>query len=385
MVEIYNTTGVGTVPTTGFPMEKHVLIRAIVMVVCSLAMLGAIFVIISYACFKSLRSQARQILVNLSLMDFGIALANFTGAAVNFDKYYVDNTTGSYLVGSYTVDTLCKTQAFFALLTTFASVFWTISLAIYMYLLIFQNKQQKMTYFLPLCYITCYGIPIGLSFWLLFTGRLGHAPYNSSGWCGIALINPKDESIDMMGAIFGYDLWIYLAFFMCFTVYSALFLRINVEFRDAIQLVGMKKFWKQAVQFIDFKLILIPVAFFLLRMWSCVINIMFVYVSITPEILPYSLSQTLVILAGIGDSGQGLINGLIFVFLIKDVREKVFPIRALKNWLKNGKRVHSGEDSPLLTNGRNPSPDHSNRYSRRSKKNNNGFITPTASLVTDVY
>lgn len=217
------------VSSYNFPMEKHVLIRVIVMVVCCLAMLGSLFVILSYACFRSLRSQARHLLVNLSLMDFGVGLANLTGAAVNFDQYYNDNSaSGTVLLGSKLIDGSCKVQAVVALFTTFSSVLWTISLAVYMYFLVFQNWRKTRLY-LPLCYLLCYGIPLGLTMWLLLTDRLGHAPYNSSGWCGIKIINPSDKWIDFIAAIFGYDLWIYLAFFVCFTVYFALALRMNVE------------------------------------------------------------------------------------------------------------------------------------------------------------
>ena len=213
---------------SNFPMEKHVLVRVIVMITCLLAMMGAIFVILSYACVKSLRTQARQILVNLSLMDFGIGAANFTGAAVNFDQYYNDSSGSLFNSNITIVDYFCKAQASLALLTTLSSIFWTISLAVYIYLLIFQN-WQKIKLYLPLCYIICYGVPIGLSVWLLLTKRLGHAPYDSSGWCSIRTVSPQNKKIDFIAAIFGYDLWIYLAFIICSVIYFSLFIRMQIE------------------------------------------------------------------------------------------------------------------------------------------------------------
>lgn len=85
-----------------------------------------------------------------------------------------------------------------------------------------------MKLYLPVCYILCYGIPIGLTVWLLLTDRLGHAPYDSSGWCSLRIIW-QNKWVDLIAATFGYDLWIYLAFVICSTVYLALFLRMNVE------------------------------------------------------------------------------------------------------------------------------------------------------------
>ncbi len=211
---------------SSFPLEKHMFVRFIVITVSFLTMTGSVIVILSYICVKSLRSQARQIVLNLSLMDFGIGLANLTGSAINFDKYYSQNDTVSD-----TVDALCKTQAFIALFATFASVFWTMSLAVYMYIMVFHSFQKSIGMYLPVCYVICYLLPVVLSLWLLFTGRLGNAPYNSSGWCGLILVKPSDNSIDVFAAVIGYDLWIYLTFFLCGTVYTSLFLRINVEVR----------------------------------------------------------------------------------------------------------------------------------------------------------
>lgn len=220
-----------TVVSSSFPTEKHVVVRSIVMVACTLAMIGAMFVILSYVCFKSLRSQARQILVNLSLMDFGIGAANFTGAVINFDQYYNDTPNSTSLIGTPLMDKFCKTQAFMALFTTYASVFWTVSLAIYMYTIINHkwSYSQRSKLFLPACYIICYGLALGLALWLLFTGRLGHSPYNSSGWCSIIIVWPGNKRIDYMAATFGYDLWIYLTFFICLTIYPVLVLQMNVE------------------------------------------------------------------------------------------------------------------------------------------------------------
>ncbi|XP_011405005.1 PREDICTED: probable G-protein coupled receptor 157 [Amphimedon queenslandica] len=355
-----------------FPSEKHLLVRTTVMIVCSLSMIGAIFVILSYVCFKSLRSQARQILVNLSLMDFGIGAANFFGAIINFDQYYKDMNNGTVLTGTHAMDSLCKTQAFIALLTTYCSVFWTTSLAVYMYSLVFLNLKstKKMRLCLPACYVLCYGLGIGLSIWLILTNRLGHSPYNSSGWCSIIIISPGNKNVDFMAAVFGYDLWIYLTFFICAVVYPILILQMNIEFKGAIQLIGSKAFWKKALEFLNFKLFLIPIAFLLLRIWSCIVNIVFVYCGVDPDSLPHWVSMFLIIMSGIGDSGQGLANGLIFVFLTSSVRDKFLP-RCLKK-CKHTIHINAEERSLVL------SSDKLDEEARRVSPNS--IVTPTSSL-----
>ena len=70
-----------------------------------------------------------------------------------------------------------------------------------------------------------------MSLWLLLTGRLGHAPYNASGWCGVVAVKRVGIVfvVDYFAVIFGFDLWVYLAFVLCVTAYTALFLQLNVR------------------------------------------------------------------------------------------------------------------------------------------------------------
>ena len=76
--------------TKGWP------VRLIVGVTCFLSIVGAILIILSYVCFKNLRTRAREVLFHLSLMDLGVAAANFIGDIVYFDQFYHINGTNSY-------------------------------------------------------------------------------------------------------------------------------------------------------------------------------------------------------------------------------------------------------------------------------------------------
>ena len=70
-----------------------------------------------------------------------------------------------------------------------------------------------------------------------------------------------------------------------------------MQFRSAARLVGITRFWGQALHFLDIKLVLIPFLFFVLRVWSCIINILFVYSAVKPSSLHHSVNQALIILA----------------------------------------------------------------------------------------
>ena len=191
---------------------KHKDLRAVVGVSCCLSILGSLLIIFSYILFKKRRTRAREILLHISLMDLGVALANLIGLSVYFDQYYFYHlyVNASYKVPSY-IDGLCKTQAFFALCCTYASILWTIALAGFLYFLIVHSKTRIALYFFWISHVVCYVLPLLLSLWLMFTKRLGYSPVDSSGWCSLNTRDIKRHKRDIFIAVVGYDLWIYLA------------------------------------------------------------------------------------------------------------------------------------------------------------------------------
>lgn len=204
--------------------EKGWPMRAVVGVTCVLSMLGSLFIIFSY-CFKDLRTRARWILLHLSIMDLGVALANFTGDVANFDKYYYNGSqplTSDWHPSHVPtlIHVLCVTQAFLANYFTMGAVLWTGCLAVYMYILILYRDSNSFNpkLYIYFFYIFTYGMPLVISVWLVATHRLGYSPYDSSGWCSIICRKPTGEA-DIFVAIFGYDIWIFGTIFLILVVY----------------------------------------------------------------------------------------------------------------------------------------------------------------------
>lgn len=218
-------------------MNKKTWVRSISMVSCGLSVVGTLLIITSFLCFKELRSLGRQILVNISAMDLGVALANFAGAAAYFDGYYHKQTNCTTRLApilplvtrhtptnvpanvtvmcpeSGTIDGLCISQAFFSVYFTYASILWTNSLSCYLYFRIVHNGTNLALYSLRFSYVFCYLMPLFLSVWLVLAGKIGFSPYESSGWCSIILKDPADPTRrDIFVSIFGYNLWIVLTF-----------------------------------------------------------------------------------------------------------------------------------------------------------------------------
>ena len=191
-------------------LVKDTALRAVVGVSCGLSILGSLVIILSYILFKNRRTRAREILLHISLMDLGVALANLIGLSVYFDKYFINEVYDrTYKAPAY-IRGFCKTQAFFAAFCTYSSILWTIALAGFLYFLIVHHKTRIAIYFYWISHIVCYILPLMVSLWLVLTQRLGYSPVNSSGWCTLINRNIVTEKPDFFVTIFGNDLWVYL-------------------------------------------------------------------------------------------------------------------------------------------------------------------------------
>lgn len=233
-------TGVVDLETSTPFLEKNLWVRIIIVITCALSMLGSLLIILSYLCCKDLRSRGRQVLINISIMDFGVAASNLFGAAVYFDRFYhlqscsncttitstifspsdcTQKGTNSSPVtvmcpDSIPIQYLCFSQAALSLCFTYGSILWTNALCFYLYFRIVHGDGQKIALCsLYVSYVFCYGMPLLITVWLGLTGRLGYSPYESSGWCSIVLMHPVTMQRDIYASVFGYNLWIVLTFF----------------------------------------------------------------------------------------------------------------------------------------------------------------------------
>lgn len=303
-------------------LVKHRPVRAVMATVSSLSILGSLLIILSYVFFKDLRTRARYILLHLSIADLGVGLANLTGIAVNFDGYFMAaHKNGSEPTNL--IQDLCVTQGFFAIYFTLSSILWTSCLAVYMYLLIVHNQNtRQLRYFLWFSHFACYGLPLVVNFWLVFTQRLGYAPYDSAGWCSMigrhTSFQAKHEP-DRYATFFGYDLWVLLTFALTVLLYCTVVCHVRQEHQKASNTKG---FW-EAMHRIDYKFILIPVFFLVLRIWSFVVDLLMVYIHIRN--LNLVVLNFLIYTSGIGDSAQGFVNSILFVALTYKVRRTLFP------------------------------------------------------------
>lgn len=181
-------------------------INAAAAVTCVLSMIGSVLIVLSYVCFKWMRSTSRVILLHLSLMDFMVACANFVGSVVDFNTLLEPsvNTTTPHPSTSHEVySILCVTQASFALYGTLGSILWTIAIAVHIYLSLMLSNSKLIARAVYCYYLVCYGIPALMTAWFVATSKLGRDPIGGS-WCTV-------DSSSYFNVFYGSNIWVYIA------------------------------------------------------------------------------------------------------------------------------------------------------------------------------
>ncbi len=190
-------------------------VRVVVGVTCVLSMIGALLIILSYILIRDIRTKAREILVNLSLMDFMAAAANFIGVVTNLYE------------GKDSIEkNLCVAQASVAMYSTLSSVMWTICVAVYVFLRIMLEDSKVAQRSVYGFYVICYGLPLIMTLWFAFTDKLGVDTFHNGGssWCSLR-VNTFNEVI-------GNDIWIYLTIILVPIIFISLhfYLRYQVQY-----------------------------------------------------------------------------------------------------------------------------------------------------------
>ena len=226
-----NDSGNGSVQycINGTPNGVLPSVRVVVGITCVLSMIGAVLIILSYILIKDTRTKAREILVNLSLMDFIVAAANLTGIVVNFDDFLYRPEELPSHQQYLALNNVCKVQAFFALYATVSSILWTNCIAAYIFFHILYEGQLKALWTMLTFYVLSYGLPLILSLWFIFTGKLGYSPYGSSGWCSLIVYDHKTGERYPLTVIFGNDIWIYLTITLVPLIFISLKLHLKYQ------------------------------------------------------------------------------------------------------------------------------------------------------------
>lgn len=159
--------------------EKYSWISDLIFSVCMLSVLGSSMIILTYWGFRSTRSPSRRLLVYLSLTDLVTALSNGVGVMVNFQYTSIG----------------CQAQAAVATFSSMSSYFWTVFLAVYLYLWIVHDKQELAQKLVVWFHVMAWGLPMVIVVTALGLNVLGldetyfysdhSSPSVTAGWCFI--------------------------------------------------------------------------------------------------------------------------------------------------------------------------------------------------------
>ncbi|KAM6218051.1 G-protein coupled receptor 157 [Rhynchocyon petersi] len=287
-------------PTLLVPSE-----RAVVLLSCVLSAIGSGLLVATHALWPDLRSRARRLLLYLSLADLLSAASYFYGVLQDFSGPSWD----------------CVLQGALSTFANTSSFFWTVAIAIYLYLSIVRALHGPQSdRLLWVFHAVSWGVPLAITVAAVVLKKIGYdASDVSVGWCWIDL-EAEDSTLWML--LTG-KLWELLAYVLLPVIYILIRKHINrahealSEYRPIVTDAHQRQ---RCTSIADKKLILIPLIFICLRVWSTV------RFALTLCGSPAVHTPVLVVLHGIGNTFQGGANCIMFILCTHTVRTRLFSL-----------------------------------------------------------
>lgn len=274
--------------------------RALVLTSCGLSGAGAGLLLGTHWLWPELRTPPRRLLLCLSVSDLLASAAYFYGALRDFQAPSWD----------------CVAQGALSAFANTASFFWTVAVALHLYLALVRGRQPGKGA-RRLLHLLSWGVPFTITLVAVVLKKIGYdASDVSVGWCWIDL-NAEDRVLWMLLAG---KMWEILAYVTLPIFYILIKKHINrahaalSEYRPILQSTPA---CHPGMSVADKKLILIPVVFIFLRIWSTIRFVLTLCNS------PAVQNPLLVVLHGIGNTFQGAANCILFVFCTRVVRNKL--------------------------------------------------------------
>jgi G protein-coupled receptor 157 len=236
------------------PLEILVAITGVISMIC------CTMIIVTYFRWRHLQTTTRKLLVYLSVADYTFAACNVIGALR--DENGPCNATVPARDG--------RILSVFGTLGSCCSYFWTVFLAVYLYIMIVKNNSYLAERIFPLFHIIGWGVPvivIGLATYMDVLG-CSQEEEITGGWCWVILQGKDNRGINVMWMLVTAKLWELLAYFVIFILYFKIKFHFKREKQKPGQLLTRASY--ASAQYLDRKLTFIPIAFILLRMWGTI-------------------------------------------------------------------------------------------------------------------
>ncbi|KAM8830324.1 G-protein coupled receptor 157 [Synchiropus picturatus] len=275
--------------------------QVVVLVSCGLSFLGSSLIILTYILWSDLRTTPRKLLVFLSVSDWLSAVSYAYGV---WSVFHRDSTE-------------CVVQGAISTFANTSSFFWTVAIAVYLYIFIVRSSQRVADSLQLSFHLVSWGVPLVITVAAVCLGKIGYdASEVSVGWCWVK-INIHDRVVWML--LTG-KIWEFMAYLTLPVLYILIRRHIHIahaalsEYRPILATrLQSHPFTSMA----DVKLTLIPIIFITLRIWSTVRFILLLADS------PARWNPVLVTLHGIGNTLQGAANCVMFVFFTQPIRRRL--------------------------------------------------------------
>ena len=291
------------------------------------SMIGAFLIILSFYFIKELQTTARYFLLFISLADFFNAFFYLTAHIWSLANpgYSICYSNKSHIEIYY-----CVAQSAVNVLFSLASYFWTTVLALHVVLLITVRKPWMSNKHIFRALVVIGTIfPLLVSVVALLTKRLGPGfDTVSAGWCSVGYHNnfTDEKNRHIYSEVLTGKLWDFIA------LVTISVLNI-VAFVSLISHRIRTKRWNSTEQ--DLKLILIPIAYLVLRFAGYFRWIIQIFseppTSSFQDFCGFDLF--FVYMQALGDPGQGWANAILYLAMTGSIRKWVFKkCRCVRLW-----------------------------------------------------
>lgn len=211
----------------------------------------------------------------------------------------------------------CIVQGAISTFANTSSFFWTVAIAVYLYVFIVRSSQRVADSLVLFFHLVSWGVPLAITIAAVSLGKIGYdASEVSVGWCWVSI----EASDRVLWMLLTGKIWEFMAYLTLPVLYILIKRHIYIahaalsEYRP---ILGNRPQSHSFSSMADVKLTLIPIIFIVLRIWSTVRFILLLAGSLARQ------HPLLVTLHGIGNTSQGAANCIMFVLCTQPIRTRL--------------------------------------------------------------
>lgn len=321
--------------------------------VAVLSMAGSLTIVALYVRVKDIRSPGRRLLVFLSMSDFLTAAGNLFGLC-----WFADRTALSSDWPSPFTDVACRVQAAWSTFSSISSFSWSVVIAVNVFVAAVRGSDYVTRRLAVLSHLFCWGMGATI---VTITASQDQFGYDQCTiyWCWVRREYGGSGGSDYNGSqTFIWQLVTGKAYELI-TVASTVVLfalswrRLRKQPDRAIERNNSNRDVDSTYKYASRKLLFVPLVFIISRIFGIVrfaMNVVNTNNSFKTDPKSWWIaSEYMAPLQGMGDSSQGLLNCLVFIFTTRAIRQLMR--NRLPRWMlprQNSETQLTSERSSLI-------------------------------------